>query len=44
MQLWCTLQLWLRLSPWPGNFYVPWVRPLKIKRGVPIMAVVNKPD
>ena len=21
--------LWLRFHPWPGNFHVPWVRPLK---------------
>ena len=25
LQLWCTSQLWLRFSPWPGNFHVLWV-------------------
>ena len=26
-QLWCRLQLWLKLYPWPGNFHIPGVRP-----------------
>ena len=26
-QLWHRLQLWLRYSPWPGNFHMPWVWP-----------------
>ena len=26
-QLWQSLQLWLRLSPWPGNFHMSWVWP-----------------
>ena len=30
-QLWCRLQLQLRINPWPGNFHVPWVQ-LKKKR------------
>ena len=25
--LWCRSQLWLRFSPWPGNFHVAWVWP-----------------
>ena len=24
-QLWCTSQLQHGFSPWPGNFYMPWV-------------------
>ena len=23
------LQLWLKFNPWPGNFHMPWVWPLK---------------
>ena len=26
------LQLWLGFSPWPGNFHMPWVQPLKKKK------------
>ena len=28
LQMQCRLQLWLRFSPWPGNFHMSWVRPL----------------
>ena len=31
LQLQCSLQLWLRFSPWPRNFHMLWVRPLKKK-------------
>ena len=27
LQLQCRLQLWLRFSPCPGNFHMPWVWP-----------------
>ena len=27
LRLQCRLQLWLRLSPWPGNFYMPRAQP-----------------
>ena len=30
-QLWLGLQLWLGFNPWPRNFHMPWVRPLKNK-------------
>ena len=26
---WPRSLLWLRFSPWPSNFHVPWVRPKK---------------
>ena len=31
LQLCCRLQLHLRFNPWPGNFQMPWVQPLKRK-------------
>ena len=43
--LWCRLQLWVRFSPWPGNFHMPQAQPLKKKKkrkkklfGVPVVA------
>ena len=32
LQLWHKLQLWFRFSPWPRNFHMPWVQPLKKKK------------
>ena len=31
-QLWHRWQLWLRCNPWPGNFHMLWVRPLKKRK------------
>ena len=34
LQLWCRSQLWLRFSPWPGNFHMPqmWLGKKKKKK------------
>ena len=32
LPLQCRSQLWLGFSPWPGNFYMLWVQPLKKKK------------
>ena len=29
LQLCCSLQLWLRISPWLGNSHMLWVQPIK---------------
>ena len=31
-QRWHRLQLWLGFNPWPENFHMPWVWPLKKKK------------
>ena len=31
LHLWHRSQLWLRFSPWTGNFHMAWVQPLKKK-------------
>ena len=38
-RLWCRLQLQLRFNPWPRNFHMLWVWPLKkTEIGVPSVA------
>jgi len=37
MPLHCRSQLWLGFSPWPGNFHMPQVPPLKKKKRQPIL-------
>ena len=37
-------QLWLECNPWPQNFYMPQVQPLKRRRSSHRGAVVNKSD
>ena len=32
LQLWCSLQLWLRFGHWPRNFYMLWVQLKKRKK------------
>ena len=48
LQLWHWAVLWPRFSPWPRNFYMPWVQPLEKKsfqvRGDVGLAIVGSWD
>ena len=36
LQLWHSSQLCLGFSPWPGNFHMPWMQPLKKEKKIPL--------
>ena len=39
--LWLRSLLWRRFEPWPGNFHMLWVQPIKLPTKSPNTSVLN---